>query len=348
MRITALAWILLGQASQSHVLVAWSTASCRSRPSVHALTSRGNDDTEPNSTPLDTSRRRAVTDSARTVVSAAMGTIAATISTASSSTANANAFETHKQQQLRLVTDPSTYSALAYAPPPQQQLGNNKSKSESKPPPLLIVLHGAGKNDQTAWSLADPLGEHAGLAPSLLSTFKAPSELSDNFAVVCPYATGKQSFYEEPRSKLLQFVEWVCSDAGRHAGCPEVDPTRVFLFGFSDGATVAVELATTRRFTACVIAAYGFTGKLPALALQRLEGVPFWVFHSADDVIFPVAGSDRFVASLRGLEGNKLPNRVRYTRYTEDQEGFTGSVRGHSTGITASKLPDIYTWMLSI
>jgi predicted peptidase len=266
----------------------------------------------------------------------------ATIATTTSTTSSCIAFETRKQ--LRLVTDPSTYSALAYAPP--QQLGNDKRKSQ--PPPLLIVLHGAGKNDQTAWSLADPLGEHAGLAPSLLSTLKAPAELANNFAVVCPYSAGKQSFYEEPRSKLLQFVEWVCSDAGRQAGCPEVDPTRVFLFGFSDGATVAVELATTRRFKACVIAAYGFTGKLPALALQRLEGVPFWVFHSADDVIFPVAGSDRFVASLRGLESNKSPNRVRYTRYTEDQEGFTGSVRGHSTGITVSKLPDIYNWMLSI
>jgi predicted peptidase len=324
-------------------------ASCRS-PSVSALASCGNDDTERIATPVEpltrpsvcTSRRRAVADSARTVVSAAIATIAATTTT---STSSCTAFET--REQLRLVTDPSTYSALAYAPPPQ--LDNEENNEEkSKPPPLLIVLHGAGKNDQTAWSLADPLGEHAGLVPSLLSTSRAPSELAQNFAVVSPYSAGKQSFYEEPRSKLLQFVEWVCSDAGRQAGCPECDPTRVFLFGFSDGATVAVELATTRRFSACVIAAYGFTGKLPALALQRLDGVPFWVFHSADDVIFPVACRDRFVASLRGLEGNKGPNRVRYTRYTEDQEGFTGSVRGHSTGITASKLPDIYTWMLSI
>jgi predicted peptidase len=319
-------------------------ASCRS-PSVSALASCGNDDTERIATPVEpltrlsacTSRRRVVADSARTVVSVAIATIATTATTSS-----CTAFETRKQ--LRLVTDPSTYSALAYSPPPQ--IGNEE---KSKPPPLLVILHGAGKNDQTAWSLADPLGEHAGLAPSLLSTSRAPAELMQNFAVVCPYAAGKQSFYEEPRSKLLQFVEWVCSDAGRQAGGPEVDPTRVFLFGFSDGATVAVELATTRRFSACVIAAYGFTGKLPALALQRLDGVPFWVFHSADDVIFPVACSDRFVASLRGLEGsNKGPNRVRYTRYAEDQEGFTGSVRGHSTGITASKLPDIYTWMLSI
>ena len=48
------------------------------------------------------------------------------------------------------VTDPDTYSALAYAPPPA---------TAGRKPPLLVVLHGAGKNEQDAWSLADPRGE---------------------------------------------------------------------------------------------------------------------------------------------------------------------------------------------
>ena len=52
------------------------------------------------------------------------------------------------------VTDPNTYSALAYAPP-----------STGTKPPLLVVLHGAGVNEAPITSLADPLGEHAGLAP---------------------------------------------------------------------------------------------------------------------------------------------------------------------------------------
>ena len=29
-------------------------------------------------------------------------------------------------------------------------------------------------------------------------------------------------------------------------------------------------------------------------------------------------------------------------------QGFGGSVKGHSTGITASKMPEIYTWLLSL
>ena len=61
---------------------------------------------------------------------------------------------------------------------------------------------------------------------------------------------------------LVSKQAWACSDAGRQAGCPECDPRRVFLFGFSDGATVGVELATTRRFAAAVVAAYGITSEL--------------------------------------------------------------------------------------
>ena len=191
------------------------------------------------------------------------------------------------------------------------------------------------------------MGEHAGLAPSLLATNRAPTELADNFVVVAPYVgDGKHSFYPEPRSKLLRFVQWVLSSESPPALRERIDPNRIFLFGFSDGATVAVELATTRRFRAVAIAAYGFSGtSLPARALALLQDIPFWVFHSADDVIFPVAYSDRLVQSLQSVSTDS--SIVRYTRYDRDQEGFTGSVRGHSTGITASRLPELYNWMLS-
>ena len=264
-------------------------------------------------------------------------------SAAAASTAD-GAIRTSKLD-LKLVADPATYSALAYAPHSSSSLNDKPPQ----PPPLLIVLHGAAQNAGTAWDLADINGEHMGLPPSLIASNTAPSTLTQNFAVVTPYSAGKRSFYEEPRSKILQFIRWVCSDDGRAAGCPLVDTSRVFLLGFSDGATLGVELLTTGRFRGGVIAAYGFTGTLPALALERLKGVPIWVFHSADDAIFPVSCSDRLIDSLRkvndGLSGEDM---VKYTRFDRDQEGFTGRVRGHSTGITASKDVAIYQWMLSV
>lgn len=236
------------------------------------------------------------------------------------------------------VTDPATYSALVYTPPEQ---------NDNTFPPLLVAIHGAGKNERDVWNLADIQGEHAGLIPSLIASGTAPQVLLDNFAVVAPYSQGKRSFYEEPRQKLLQFIDWVCSDAGQQAGCPKVDTNRIFLFGFSDGATEAVELLTTGQFRGGIVAAYGFTGTLPSRATDRLKDVPIWVFHSRDDVIFPVACSDRLVATLRENNSNDK-DTVRYSRFDKDQEGFTGAVRGHSTGITASRSPQVYEWLLSL
>ena len=111
---------------------------------------------------------------------------------------------------------------------------------------------------------------------------------------------------------------------------------------------MAVELLTNRRFAGGVVAAYGFTGTLPARAVARLGGVPLWVVHAADDAIFPVACSDRLVASLRAAPGAGAAGAVRYTRYDSDQEGFVGNVRGHSTGITASRTGEIWEWLLGV
>lgn len=234
---------------------------------------------------------------------------------------------------LREVVDPESYSALVYSP-----------AESSAPLPLLLVLHGAGMNDQDAWALADPRGEHAGLPPSLLASGRAPPALARRFAMAAPYAAGRRSFYEEPRQKLLRFVSWVCSDAGRAAGCPRIDPARIFVLGFSDGATVGVELLTSARLAGGIIAAYGFTGALPPQAVDQLHDKPVWVFHSADDVIFSVSNSDRLVSTLRDAAAQ--PSVVRYSRFDADQEGFTGTVRGHSTGVTASKRNDVYEWLL--
>mmetsp|Transcript_22657 Transcript_22657/g.51923 ORF Transcript_22657/g.51923 Transcript_22657/m.51923 type:complete len:169 (-) Transcript_22657:274-780(-) len=168
--------------------------------------------------------------------------------------------------------------------------------------------------------------------------------------MIAPYSEGMRSFYEEPRKKLLDFLSWALSDAGREAGCPSsdvIDANRIFLFGFSDGATVGVELLTTGRFAGGVFAAYGFTGSLPNRAKELLKGIPVWIFHSKDDVIFPVKCSDNLVLALK--EVNSVNSDiVKYSRFEKDQEGFTGSVRGHSTGITASKQQAVYEWLLSI
>lgn len=178
------------------------------------------------------------------------------------------------------INDPQTYSAIVYTPKyTDSQQGKEKY-------PVLFILHGAGKNEKDVWNLANVKGEHSGLAPSLLQEGKAPVELYDNFIVITPYSKGKKSFYEEPRSKLLQFMSWsIRCDGGGAQGidCDRIDREKTYLFGFSDGATLGIELMTTGKFGAGIFAAYGFTGTLPQLALERLKGTPLWIFHSKDD-----------------------------------------------------------------
>jgi len=86
------------------------------------------------------------------------------------------------------------------------------------------------------------------------------------------------------------------------------------------------------------------------------------VFHSRDDVIFDVSNSDRLVAqldrtnrdrsgSLAARDGgdNKQTNDIiRYSRFESDPENLPKRIRGHSMGITASKSPELYNWLLDV
>lgn len=251
------------------------------------------------------------------------------------------------------VVDPSTYPALVYVPSMDAQ------QTKQTKLPILFILHGAGKNELDTWNLANIKGEHSGLAPSLLASGQAPKELMENFIVVAPYSKGKSSFYDEPRSTILDFISNITGqnnsteknvftddDVDFENVVHRMDLTRMFLFGFSDGATLSVEIMTTRKFAGAVIASYGFTGTLPSLAIERLKGLPLWIFHSADDAIYPVRCSDNLVRSLR--IANKNSDIIRYNRFDKDPEGFVGSLRGHTTGITASKSPEVYKWLLEI
>ena len=242
---------------------------------------------------------------------------------------------------IRAIKDPETYSGLVYTPPTP----NNNDNNNNEKLPLIVFLHGAGINERDVWNLADLSGEHAGLLPSLLASGQAPREVMDHFAVLMPYSHHKPSFYNEPRTKILQFIDWAMEHEFHH-NQRTIDPQRIFLFGFSDGATLGIELMTTRRFAAAIICSYGFTGKLPKLALQRLTNIPMWVFHSQDDIIFPVQCSDALVESLQQVNTNT--NIIRYSRFITDPEDIGGAIQGHTTGLTASKAPQVYQWLLAL
>ncbi|CAJ1948281.1 unnamed protein product [Cylindrotheca closterium] len=304
-------------------------------------------------------RRTAILESSSSLL-AATALLALDDPTTSTESSNNNNFN---KLPLEVVNDPDSYSALAYGggstnddDAKMRNGAANNNNNKRPPPPLILVLHGAGKNDLDILSdLGDPRGEHAGLIPSLIASGQAPSMLLNNFAILAPYSQGKVSLYQDSRSKVLQFVDWAIQNQGT-SKCPiRFDPKRIILFGFSDGATVAVELLTTSRFAGGVICSYGYNGpSLPSRALERLTNKPLWVFHSADDVIFDVTNSDRLVEQLRAVNNHSrgsdstTASIIKYSRYDRDPENLPPRVRGHSMGITASKQVEVYDWMLQL
>lgn len=255
-----------------------------------------------------------------------------------------------------VIQDPSSYSAVVYVPAGEKD-GKQQAKQTTSLP-LLVVLHGAGVNEHSAlYEFTTPGGDHTNLPPYLLSTHQAPSSLSENFVVVAPFVgQGKRSLYDEPRSKILSFIKWFNTyiesqtfDDGTNIS---INRQKVSLFGFSEGATLAVELATTRQFQGVVTASYGFTGPLPKMAIERLQGIPIWAFHSKGDDIYDVKCSDRLVESLLSYEGGLDVFAVDIIKYTKlvppTKEKIEPGKEHVRAALVASRSAEVFSWLLSL
>ena len=254
--------------------------------------------------------------------------------------------------------DPNSFSCCYYTPP-----RSTTQSQESSPEtfPLLVVLHGAGNNNGDAlyeFTNGDPPGDHTNLPLFLCSTDNAPAQLRDKFVVVAPYVgKGKRSLYDEPRSKILSFIKWFNTwiEAQQFADGSKVaiDRSRVSLFGFSEGSTLAVELATTRQFNGVVCASYGFTGILPKEAVRRLQGIPLWIFHSTADDVYPIRYSTNLVNSLLEYEGATdvfdISKTLKLTKLVPDKAAKSEPGFEHvRAALVASASNDVYSWLLAL
>ena len=206
-------------------------------------------------------------------------------------------------------------------------------------------------------------GDHINLPLYLLSTKnQAPTSLSENFVVVAPYVgRGKRSLYDEPRSNILSFIKWfntwLESQTMEDGTNITINRKRVSLFGFSEGSTLAVELATTRNFLGVVLCSYGFTGILPKMAIERLQGIPIWVFHSEGDDVYDIQCSNQLVESLLTYEGAvdvfRTGDIIKYTKLLpqQQQQNSLGKGNGYEhvrAALVASKSKEVYEWLLSL
>jgi phospholipase/carboxylesterase len=195
-------------------------------------------------------------------------------------------------------------------------------------PPLLVLLHGIGADENDLLPLA------AALDPRLLcASVRAPHEAMPmgyawyaiDWSVSPPAADLAQA--EESRAALCALLPELSE---RHG----TDPDRTFLFGFSQGAAMALEVALTRPdlVRGAVLhsgrALPGLGARLapPAEALARLE---VQVLHGVDDDVLPVARG----REIRDLLAPRLGARLAY--------------REHAAGhfVTEASLGDAAAWL---
>ena len=195
-------------------------------------------------------------------------------------------------------------------------------------PPLLVLLHGLGSNEH----------DLLGLAPYLDPRFMIAS-------VRAPFASGPGGFawfrvtftaggpmideQQEAQSRdlLPQFIENLVRGQ-------EADPARVYLLGFSQGATMAFSLALSHpsRYAGVV----SFSGRiLPQVGsaipdANALDGMPVFLAHGTLDDVIPVTRARSARSFLSGL-----PVRLAYHEYAMGHEISGPALREAAQWLTA-------------
>ncbi|MCX7890741.1 MAG: phospholipase [Burkholderiales bacterium] len=224
-------------------------------------------------------------------------------------------------QSLQLVGGSTVRheGSLSYELVPPRQMG-------PEAPPLLVLLHGGGANE----------GDLLGLVPYLDPRFQIAAARAPHRVEAGAYSWFRTTFTAggpvvhegqeaDSRKALATFIDGVIA---RHGA----DHRRVFLLGFSQGATVALSLAlTVPRQIAGVVAIGGrmLREVLPSMAsAARVAGLPVFVAHGIHDDVVPIGRARATREFLRGL-GLELA----YREYPS----------GHQ--ISAQALTEIAAWL---
>jgi len=171
--------------------------------------------------------------------------------------------------------------------------------SDSLAAPLLVLLHGLGSHEEDLFSL-----EGAFDPDWLVISVRAPITLRPGsyawfptrFTDRGPVADTEQA--EASRRKLVEFLDWATQEYN-------VDPKRVVLAGFSQGAIISASVALTEPEK--VKAAVLMSGRilpevLPLVASSdRRNKTSFLIIHGTDDEVLPVTHGRSSRETLRSL-----------------------------------------------
>ncbi len=196
---------------------------------------------------------------------------------------------------------------------------------EQGPHPTLVLLHGRGADEDDLVGVTQALDERL-LVLSVRAPF--PFEYGGfTWYDAGPDGTPDPARFGESHERLSTFIDDVLRSY-------PVDPTRVFLLGFSMGAAMSFAAALTRPglFRGVSIN----SGYLPEhvnvdYRWEALSSVSIAVAHGTQDPVVPVELARRAFALLKG----RAPN-FRYTEYP----------MGHE--MSEASIADIAHWMQAL
>ena len=171
-------------------------------------------------------------------------------------------------------------------------------------PPLLVLLHGIGADERDLLPVAEALDPRL-LAVSLRGPHEAPpmgyAWYPLDWSTTPP--TPDLAEAERSREEVTGALQEIESRAG-------ADPARTFLFGFSQGATMALAVALTRPELARGVILHsgrmlqGIERRIaPPDRLARLEAL---VLHGVHDDVLPVERGREMRDALARILGPRL------------------------------------------
>lgn len=143
---------------------------------------------------------------------------------------------------------------------------------DSGPRPLAVMLHGAGGSPEQGLALLAPFAAEAGVL------VLAPASAGDTWDSVQGTTVGDAEGIEQAVASVRQ--RW------------EIDPQRLVIGGFSDGASCALSLGLARCDLFCCIVALS-PGFIPrTLPTGR---PPVFISHGTHDTVLPLSRCSRII-----------------------------------------------------
>eukprot|EP00966_Prymnesium_polylepis_P042100 977709-Prymnesium_polylepis.1 len=125
-----------------------------------------------------------------------------------------------------------------------------------------------------------------GTPPVELHFGRAVPDLASEFVLVAPQAAEGEGWRVR---KVIGFLEFLLSGGSAGSGAerlPSIERERCYITGHSMGGSGALNAAATGLFTAVASVAPGGSDRTVE-STRRLQGVPCWFFHGANDSVLP-------------------------------------------------------------